>query len=34
MSKRQEEIIKEFEALSKNKDKEEGWRKFFKADKQ
>jgi molecular chaperone DnaJ len=34
LTKRQEEILKEFEGLSKNKDKGEGWRKFFKVEKQ
>jgi molecular chaperone DnaJ len=30
LSKRQEEILKEFEELNKKKDNEEGWRRFFK----
>jgi DnaJ-class molecular chaperone len=31
LSKRQEQILKEFEELSKHKDKDEGWKKLFKA---
>ena len=31
LTKRQEEILQEFEELSKNKDRVEGWRDFFKA---
>ena len=30
LTKRQEEIMKEFQELSKHKDKDEGWKKFFK----
>ena len=33
LTKRQEEILKEFEGLVKNKDKGEGWKKFFKVEK-
>ena len=31
LSKRQEQILKEFEELGKHKDKDEGWKKLFKA---
>jgi molecular chaperone DnaJ len=32
LSKKQEEILKEFEEIGESRGKEEGWRKFFKAE--
>ena len=33
LTKRQEEILREFEEVSATRGKEEGWRKFFRAEK-